>query len=279
VPLGGSGGGAVTSDSLLKPRPRADDKSLMVLASSAAACLGAVVGSFLNVVAHRLPLGMSVAFPASHCPRCEQPVRPWDNVPVFSWLVLGGRCRSCREPISIRYPLVELATAAAFGLVVVTCGVDADLLLELPFVAMLITVAAVDIDHRLVPNRILAPTAAWGVGASVLVRPTELGEVGIAAAAAFTALLLAALAYPGGMGMGDVKLAGVMGLYLGLAVVPALFVAFAAGALVGIAMIIREGAAARKSAVPFAPFLALGGLIGVTSGDALLGIYVDSFLR
>ena len=144
---------------------------------------------------------------------------------------------------------------------------------------MLIAVAAIDLEHRIVPNRILAPAAVWALGAGAMVRTGELGELAVAGAAASLCLLLAALAHPGGMGMGDVKLAGVMGLYLGVSVVPAMLVAFVAGSLVGIAMVARDGAAARKRAVPFAPFLALGGLVGLLAGPELLGLYVETFLR
>jgi leader peptidase (prepilin peptidase)/N-methyltransferase len=199
-------------------------------------------------------------------------------VPLVSWLILRGRCRNCGAPISPRYPLLELLTAAAFVTVALTRGVDDDLLLELPFAAILIAVAAIDLEHRIVPNRIVVPAAAFAVVAAVFVDSGQLPELLAAGAGAFTALLLAALAYPAGMGMGDVKLAGVMGLYLGLSVVPALLVAFLAGTVVGLAIIAREGARARKSGVPFAPFLALGGIVGLLAGSQLIDLYQDRFL-
>jgi leader peptidase (prepilin peptidase)/N-methyltransferase len=143
---------------------------------------------------------------------------------------------------------------------------------------MLIAVASIDLEHRIVPNKILLPLAVWGVGAGAFVHADALPEMLIAGAGAFTALLLAALAYPGGMGMGDVKLAGVMGLYLGLSVIPALLAAFLFGSIVGIAIVIRHGAEARKKAVPFAPFLALGGLLGVLAGPELIDLYTRTFL-
>jgi leader peptidase (prepilin peptidase)/N-methyltransferase len=143
---------------------------------------------------------------------------------------------------------------------------------------MLIAVAAIDLEHRIVPNKILLPMAVWGVGMSAVVRPDALPELLIAGAAAFTALLLAAVAHPAGMGMGDVKLAGVMGLYLGLSVAPALLIAFLAGSLVGVAMMARGGTGERKRGVPFAPFLALGGLVGVLAGPELVALYVERFL-
>lgn len=244
----------------------------------AAAPFGALIGSFLNVVIHRLPLGQSLATPASHCPGCERPIKPYDNVPVLSWLALRGRCRNCGERISARYPLVELVTALAFAGVVLARGVDAELWALLPFTAMLVAVAGIDLDHRIVPNKILLPAAAWGLITAVAFRPDVLPELLIAGGVAFLFLLLAALAYPAGMGMGDVKLAGVMGLYLGAAVAPALFIAFMAGSLVGIATMARQGTGARKKGIPFAPFLALGGLAGVIVGPELVELYVENFL-
>jgi leader peptidase (prepilin peptidase)/N-methyltransferase len=240
--------------------------------------LGAVIGSFLNVVAHRVPLGESLVSPGSHCPGCGAPVRPYDNVPVVSWLVLRGRCRNCGMRISARYPLVELATAIAFAAVVAVRGFDDDLILELPFVAALIALAAIDFDHRLLPNKIVYPLAAYGVIATLLVDQDDLVENLIAGAAAFAFLLAAVIAYPRGMGMGDVKLAGAMGLYLGLSVIPALLVAFLSGSLVGVVILAREGAAGRKKAVPFGVFLALGGIVGVLAGPELIDLYETNFL-
>jgi leader peptidase (prepilin peptidase)/N-methyltransferase len=240
--------------------------------------LGATVGSFLNVVVHRLPRRESLVKPRSRCPGCGLQVRALDNIPVFSWLALRGRCRGCGERISVRYPLVELMTAAVFAAVAMSRGLELELVVLLPFAAMLLAVAAIDLEHRIVPNRIVAPMAVYGVAASAVVRPGELPELLIAGAAAFLALLLAAVARPGGMGMGDVKLAGVMGLYLGSAVAPALLAAFLSGTLVGVAIMIRAGKDARKQAVPFAPFLALGGLLGLLAGPELIDFYRDNFL-
>ena len=243
-----------------------------------AAPLGLIIGSFLNVVAYRLPRGESLVHPRSRCTSCGTEVRAIDNVPLLSWLFLRGRCRHCKAPISARYPAVELTTAVVFAAVVVARGLSLELLLELPFAAMLIAVANIDLEHRIVPNRILAPMAVWGVAVSAVVRPDALPELLIAGAAAFTFLLLAALAYPAGMGMGDVKLAGVMGLYLGLSVAPAMLIAFLAGSVVGIAIMVREGAGARKKGVPFGPFLALGSLVALLAGPELIDLYSRTFL-
>lgn len=197
---------------------------------------------------------------------------------MVSWLVLRGRCRRCGAPISPRYPLVELLTGAAFAAVVVLRGAGAELALELPFAAVLIAVAGIDLEHRIVPNRIVVPAAVWALAGAAIVHPGEVPELLAAGAAAFALLLLAALAYPAGMGMGDVKLAGTMGLYLGASVAPALLAALAAGSLAGVAMLARHGTAARKMGVPFAPFLALGGLVGLLAGPELVDLYVEDIL-
>jgi leader peptidase (prepilin peptidase)/N-methyltransferase len=173
---------------------------------------------------------------------------------------------------------VEAVTAAVFVAVALARGVDNDLVVELPFAAVLVAVGAIDLEHRIVPNRIIIPAAVFGLVAAALVDFGQLPELLIAGAAAFTALFVAALAYPGGMGMGDVKLAGIMGLYLGAAVAPALLASFSAGAGVGLAILAREGVSARKRAVPFAPFLALGGLVGLLAGPELVQLYQSRFL-
>jgi leader peptidase (prepilin peptidase)/N-methyltransferase len=243
-----------------------------------AAALGAVIGSFLNVVIHRMPLRLSIVHPGSHCPSCERPIAAYDNVPVVSWLLLRGRCRRCRARISPRYPAVELLTAVAFAAVVAVRGFDQGLVLELPFVAALIALAGIDLDHKLLPNRIVYPMAAYGLLATAVVDTGDLTEHLVAGAGAFAFLLAAVLAYPRGMGMGDVKLAGAMGLFLGLSVVPAMLVAFLSGTVVGLGIMAREGAQARKKAVPFGVFLALGGLVGVLAGPELIELYEDRFL-
>jgi leader peptidase (prepilin peptidase)/N-methyltransferase len=157
-------------------------------------------------------------------------------------------------------------------------GFDDDLILELPFVAALIALAGIDLDHKLLPNKIVYPLAAYGVIATLLVDRDDLVENLVSGAGAFAFLLAAVIAYPRGMGMGDVKLAGAMGLYLGAAVIPALLVAFLSGSVVGIAILAREGAAARKKAIPFGVFLALGGIVGVLAGPELIDLYESNFL-
>ncbi len=244
-----------------------------------AGVMGLVLGSFFNVVIHRLPRGESLSTPGSHCPQCDAPVRPYDNVPVLSWLVLRGRCRDCGAPISARYPLVELATGLLFAAVVVAKGADRDVWLGLALVAALVPSALIDLEHRIIPNAIMLPAAVAAPVILALTRPEDLVEHLIAGAAAGGFLLVAVLAYPRGMGMGDVKLAGVLGLYLGASVAPAMLIAFLAGTLVGAAVMARKGVAeGRKTAVPFGPFLALGGLVGLFAGPAIVAWYADRFL-
>jgi leader peptidase (prepilin peptidase)/N-methyltransferase len=236
------------------------------------------VGSFLNVVVWRLPRGESIVSPPSRCPHCDARIRPRDNIPIVSWLLLRGRCRNCGGPIAARYPLVEALTAVVFAAVVAVRGYGWDLLWQLPFAATLIAVTFIDLDHRIIPNRIVLPAAVWGVVSAALVRLSDLPALLAWGAGAFTFLLVVALVYPAGMGLGDVKLAGVMGLYLGSSILPALLTAFLAGSLYGIAVMARHGAKARKIGVPFAPFLALGGLVGLLVGQDLVDVYRNNFL-
>jgi len=244
-----------------------------------AALGGLLLGSFLNVVAYRLPAGGSLVSPPSSCPGCGTHVRPYDNVPVLSWLLLRGRCRDCAAPISARYPLVEALTALLLAAVaVVHAGDTARLVLGLVLVAFLVPIALIDLDHRIIPNKLTAPAAVLAIGLGTWLDPAGEPERLVAGAAAGGFFLVAALVKPGGMGMGDVKLAGVMGLFLGAAVAPALLVALLAGSVAGAVVVARVGArAGRKTTVPFGPFLALGALVGVLAGDALLGAYLTTF--
>jgi leader peptidase (prepilin peptidase)/N-methyltransferase len=243
-----------------------------------AAVAGFLAGSFFNVVIARLPRHESLLRPRSRCPHCGHPGRPYDNVPVVSWLILRGRCRDCGEPISARYPLVELLTAALFAAVVIDTGVNEHVWLGLALVAVLVPVAFIDLDHRIIPNAIVLPGAVAAVAIVAATEPSKLAEHLIAGAAAAGFLLVAVLAYPRGMGMGDVKLAGVLGLYLGRSVGPAMLVALLSGTIVGVVIIARKGAAeGRKTAVAFGPFLALGGLVGLFFGPDIVDWYLDSF--
>jgi leader peptidase (prepilin peptidase) / N-methyltransferase len=244
-----------------------------------AGVFGAIIGSFLNVVAYRLPRRESLVRPASHCPACETPVRPYDNVPVLSWLLLRGRCRSCSAAISKRYPLVEALTALLCVAAVLAGGAISSIVLSVALILLLVPIALIDVEHRIIPNRLTALGAVAALGIGTALDPSGEPERLIAGVAAAGALLLAALAYPGGMGMGDVKLAGVMGLFLGSAVAPAMLVALFAGVLFGAFLVARKGArAARKTAVPFGPFLAFGSLVAVFAGDPLVNWYSTNFL-
>lgn len=243
-----------------------------------AAAGGLLVGSFLNVVAWRLPRGESLLLPGSHCPGCAHPVRPYDNVPVISWLALRGRCRDCKAPISPRYPLVEALTAVLAAAVVLADDSLRAVLLGLTLVALLVPIALIDLDHRIIPNRLTALGAVAALAIGVATDPAGVPEQLIAGAAAGGFLLAAALARPGGMGMGDVKLAGMLGLFLGREVAFALLVALVAGTLVGAVVMARRGAReGRKTAIPFGPFLALGGVVALLAGPAIVDWYLSTF--
>jgi leader peptidase (prepilin peptidase)/N-methyltransferase len=245
-----------------------------------AGVLGAIVGSFLNVVVYRLPRHESLVTPASHCPRCGTPVRPYDNIPILSWLLLRGHCRSCAQPISPRYPLVEALTAALCVGAVLAHSSPTEIALSVVLILLVVPAALIDLEHRIIPNSITALGAVLAIAIGLALDPG--GEPGrlIAGAAAGGFLLLAALAYPGGMGMGDVKLAGMMGLFLGAAVAPAILTALLAGVAVGAVIIAQKGSeAGRKTAVPFGPFLAFGALVGIFLGQQIVDVYVNHFLH
>ncbi len=237
--------------------------------------MGAVVGSFLNVVAYRLPRRESLVYPPSRCPDCGTHIKPYDNVPVLGWLWLRGRCRSCRAAISPRYPVVEALTGALALSVVLVKHSAYDLVLGLLLVCVLVAVALIDLDHRTIPNRITGPAALAALGLGAALRPAGVPEQLIAAAAAGGFLLVFALAYPRGMGMGDVKLAGVLGLFLGRSVGVAILVAVLLATAVGVAVIARVGMSeGRKTAIPFGPFLAAGGLVGLLAGPEIVHWYL-----
>ncbi len=240
---------------------------------------GLMFGSFATVVAHRVPRGESFVAGRSRCPSCGETIAAYDNVPVLSWLALRGRCRHCGERISARYPLAELAMAALFVATVVILGTDdlGELTLGLVFCALLVVVTLTDLDRRVIPNTVLVTGFAVGVAIVAATDPSSFAPRATAVVAAGGFLFLVALAYPRGMGMGDVKLAALMGLYLGRSVAPALIIAFAAGAAVGLAMIAVRGSSARKQAIPFGPFLAVGGVVALWWGNALADWYLSTF--
>jgi leader peptidase (prepilin peptidase)/N-methyltransferase len=252
----------------------------MVPLASFAFLGGMITGSFVGVVAHRVPRGRSIVGPRSECPSCGAQIAAYDNVPVISWLLLGGHCRSCGERIPARYPLIELAVGIAFAATAVVLHDDAAALaLGLVFVAVLAAITLTDLERRVIPNAILVAGALIGLAIVAATDPQSLPERAAAAAGAGGFLLLFALIYPRGMGMGDVKLAAVMGLFLGVSVIPALFIGILLGALVGASLMLRYGAEARKHAVPFGPFLAVGGVAGLLAGSQMIDAYLDLFVR
>jgi leader peptidase (prepilin peptidase)/N-methyltransferase len=245
-----------------------------------AGVLGAVAGSFLNVVTYRLPRHESLILPASHCTRCGTPVKPYDNIPILSFLLLRGHCRACGASISVRYPLVEAATAALCVGAVLAHSSPAGIALGVALILIMVPAALIDLEHRIIPNRITALGAVLALAIGLALDPAGEPERLIAGAGAGGFLLLAALAYPGGMGMGDVKLAAVMGLFLGRTVAAAILIALLAGVFLGVLIIARKGAhEGRKTAVPFGPFLALGAVVAVYVGGPLVDLYINHLVH
>jgi leader peptidase (prepilin peptidase) / N-methyltransferase len=238
-----------------------------------AALFGLVVGSFLNVVIHRVPRRESVAWPASHCPHCGEPIRPLDNVPLLSYLLLRGRCRNCKEPISVRYPAAEAVTGFLFGVAAYEFGMSLTLLAALVFIPVLIALAAIDLEHRLLPNAIVGPATLAGLALSVLADPGGWWQYPLSAVVMAGALLGLALVYPGGMGMGDVKMGGMLGAFLGPYAALAVFLGAMLGAIAG-GLLMVTGKVRRRSALPFGLFMALGGVISLFVGPELWELYL-----
>ncbi|MDN4616242.1 prepilin peptidase [Leifsonia sp. F6_8S_P_1B] len=262
------------------------------------AVFGALIGSFLNVVVFRVPAGRSIVAPPSACGSCGEQIRPYDNIPVISWLVLRGRCRACRSSISLRYPLVEAATAVAFGVVAwwfwagpeapagrgagaLAAGV-VQVVAYLYLAAISIALALIDLDTHRLPNAIVLPGYAVGallLGAAGLLAgdPGALLRAAIGGAALFLLYLALALAYPGGMGFGDVKLAGVLGLFLGFlgwdALVVGAFAAFVLGGLFAVALLVLRRAR-RGTGIPFGPWMLAGAWLGILAGPAVARAYL-----
>ena len=233
---------------------------------------GLALGSFLNVVAARIPLRRSVVSPGSACMACETPIAWYDNLPVVSYALLRGRCRSCGQRIPLRYPAVEIATALLVAGCVLAFGLTPYTAVAALFCAALVAVSATDLEHRIIPNRIVLPAAGAVLLAQTLLEPSPEWALGALGASGF--LFLAALAYPAGMGMGDVKLALLLGAMLGRSAAVALMVGMVAALIPSIVLLVRHGSAARKMGIPFAPFLAFGGAVGLFAGEALLGAYL-----
>lgn len=251
------------------------------------AAFGLLVGSFQNVLIARLPLDdpadRSIGG-RSRCPGCRAPIAAYDNIPLVSWLVLRGRCRSCREPISPRYPLVELLNATLWASVAAASGDWRTVAPGLVFIGLLVPLAFIDLDHRILPNSLTYPGTVLGLVMGIALGPEPRFvshdrwwlEVVVSCLAASGFLLAAALAYPGGMGLGDVKLAAVMGAFLGAPVAIGMFAGFLLGLLPSLVLLAMHGLKARKMAIPFGPFLCGGAVIGWFWGAALLDAYLGT---
>lgn len=258
----------------------------MLLAVGLCAVLGLVVGSFLNVVIARVPVGESVVRPPSACPQCHHQIRPRDNIPVLSWLLLRGRCRDCGDRISVRYPLVELGTACLFAITGWRFGFNAALPVYLFLAALSIALSAIDLDTKRLPDRIVLPAYPIAVGLGLLTVidhgawPLIRACIGGAILAAIY-LLLWILTSGKGIGYGDVKLAGLVGAfaaYLGWGqLVVGAFGAFLIGAMIGVVLIVF-GKAGRSTAVPFGPFMFAGVWVAVLAGSQLNDLYVQTAL-
>jgi leader peptidase (prepilin peptidase) / N-methyltransferase len=233
---------------------------------------GLALGSFLNVVAARVPRRTSIVSPASACMECGTPIAWRDNIPLLSWALLRGRCRHCGTRISALYPGVELATALLVAACVLDFGLSGRMVVAALFCAVLVAVTATDLTHRIIPNRIVVPAAAVILVAQTALEPSPQWALGALGASGF--LFLAVLAYPAGMGMGDVKLALVMGAALGTTVPVALMLGMLSALVPSVILLARYGSAARKMGIPFGPFLALGSVVALFVGEQLLDGYL-----
>lgn len=232
------------------------------------------IGSFLNVVIARVPERRSLNG-RSGCPGCSAPILWYDNIPVVSYFVLRGRCRSCHERISPLYPAVEIVTTALIAACVWRFGLTAYAGLAAAFCAVLVALSAIDFTHRIVPNRIVLPAAAITLVAHTLIDPSPEWLIASIGASAF--FLVAALAYPAGLGMGDVKLALLLGAMLGSTVMLAIMLGLVAALVPSVVLLVRHGSSARKMAIPLVPFLALGSVVALFWGSPLLGGYTSLF--
>ncbi|HSK98784.1 MAG TPA: prepilin peptidase [Rubrobacteraceae bacterium] len=235
--------------------------------------LGLVIGSFLNVVIHRVPLRKSVVWPSSHCPACGEPIAPRDNVPLISYAMLRGRCRNCGARIPARYPVVEGTTGLLFAAAGYEFGLGVQLVSALVLLSALVALAGIDLEHRLLPNVIVAPAALVGLALSVLVDPGGWYLYPLSALAVAGGLLALAMAYPGGMGMGDVKMGGMLGAFLGPYAALAVFLGAVIGAGAG-GLLIATGKVGRRHHLPFGVFMSIGAVLALFLGPELRGLYL-----
>lgn len=274
----------------------------LAAAGIVAGVFGLLIGSFANVVVYRVPAGMSVVAPPSACPRCGRSIRAWDNVPVLSWLLLRGRCRDCHEPIAARYPLVEFGTGAFFAVaaawwwLALLGGGEAALLGSTPLLvsrlivliaflylaAVTVMLSLIDVDTHTLPNRIVLPSYVVAIiafaAATVLdADGAALLRAGIGLMALWLVYLILAIVYPGGMGFGDVKLAGLLGVYLGWVgwgpLIVGGFGAFVLGGLYSIVLLATRRAG-RKSGIPFGPWMLAGAWLGIFFGTTIWNAYL-----
>ena len=249
--------------------------------------LGLAIGSFLNVVIWRVPRRESVVRPPSHCPQCDTPIRPLDNIPVLSWLVLRGKCRHCGNPIPIRYPLVEAGNGVLFAAMAARFGASWELPAYLVFTAALVAISMIDLDHKKIFDRTTAPLTVsalvlLGLAAAAEGEWGRYGRAILGGAAFFAFLFLVAFLYPSGMGMGDVKLSFSLGLFLGWLgwgqVYLGGFLGFLLGAVIGLVVVAAGGGwkERRKTQVPFGPFLAMGTLLAIFWGAPILRWYTGA---
>ncbi len=238
--------------------------------------IGLVIGSFLNVVVYRLPRGKSIIWPGSTCPHCGRSIKPRDNIPILSFLLLGGRCRYCKNPISWRYPIVEASTAVLFLIIYLRFGWKLELALGIYFIIVLFTVALIDMEHQIIPNRIVIPAIGLGALIKFLLEPSAITQSLIGFLVGGSFLLIVSILRRDAMGGGDIKLSAFMGLILGLKVLLALFIAFVIGAIAGIFLILLK-IKNRKELIPFGPFLAFGGLLTFLWWEEILNFYVSLY--
>ncbi len=244
--------------------------------------LGAMVGSFLNVCASRLPKGRSLWMPGSACPACASPIRWYDNIPVVSFLLLRGRCRDCKGRIGWRYPIVEMGTALLFALAYLRIGWRSDLVLALLLLSTLVAITAIDLEHQLIPDRITLPGIVAGFAGSVVLGPgswlNSLLGIVVGGGVFFVIIVLSGLALGlPGMGGGDMKLGAMLGAFLGWKLLLlGLFLAAFLGGAVAVALL-AAGRKGRKDPLPFGPFLAVGGVVSLFWGEGILRWYLSAF--
>ena len=243
--------------------------------ATTAGLLGIAMGSFFTVLTYRWPREESLVTPRSHCTTCDHQLHWYENIPVVSWLALGRRCASCREPISWRYPALELVTGLLAAGSILAFGANWGGLAVMVMAVALVPVVVIDFEHQLIPNIVVLPAAALALAFAILDDPSRWWVPVTAAAGAAGFLGVLWLIHPKGMGVGDIKLALLLGAALGTSVIPAFFIAFFAGSVLGVALIARSGMAARKTKVPFGVFLAAGALLALWWGPSLITLYTD----